>query len=546
MVRLVLPSSFESAKVYLLQCHGMRRPIVAVCCAKEKELLFQQAANDARALLPFERWADVQKDWDESYTAALHPSAQVTDLVKELAQHLESLDDKEWSLYCFTVCRYSGHIGVGIGSNAKKRERASYAALAVTALLAGGNPGNVSAELQSLASVASQALRAETPQESTARPTASGYAERREAEHHNRSREERPARSTSSSGYANGRAEAESDLLPPWMRSAEEESEPLEPPWSRRPEQEPVPSGSSSTPQPASAPEDGQQFLRPQKKKANKISGPELVEPTPESEGEDGDEEIRLSQPLFAGPSPGFAVPQATGSSSRSTRNGGREDDRQEQQLAEGLRKASSYMLEDAQTINTMGTDDIPLGTDTDPNNYRNLWLSQSTRGLHSLLYGADLDTYVMDAENIGYTYSNRVLNKKGFALEGVKMAVKYYTDRRKRVLVVGQRPEFKQLRDKEDDWVSVIVADKIDDAIVLQKAFEKQCPIVSRDEFRKQQDDIRIDSRVRRWYKEKGQLLQVKYTFDDRGEFSPGVTLERPPVKTTWERPPTQALEEA
>jgi len=73
-----------------------------------------------------------------------------------------------------------------------------------------------------------------------------------------------------------------------------------------------------------------------------------------------------------------------------------------------------------------------------------------------------------------------------------------------------------------KDGRCQVVIADASDDVFILKKAFEKGCPIVSRDNFREHQNDLRIDPRLRRWYADKGSKLQVKFTFDESGAFQP------------------------
>ncbi|CAE7620770.1 unnamed protein product, partial [Symbiodinium sp. KB8] len=251
-------------------------------------------------------------------------------------------------------------------------------------------------------------------------------------------------------------------------------------------------------------------------KTTNKI--PQILEDREAALEEDEDgEEVILSQPLV-------------------NENVSAEEEQPEPHVVNGL-KQQTWRQDDAQTIRTTGTDDIPLGTDTDPSNYKNLWMAQRATGDYAkLAFSHDLDWRVLDAENIGFTYSQRVLGKKGFDLKGVRLAVDHYRRQGKKLLVIGQRESLAALKDA-DAGIEVIVADKIDDAIVLKKGHEKMCPIVSRDEFRREQADQRLDADSRYWYKEQGSKLQEKYTFDERGNFCPSFKLERPILKQEWDR---------
>eukprot|EP00439_Symbiodinium_sp_Y106_P050323 s1445_g6.t1 len=141
--------------------------------------------------------------------------------------------------------------------------------------------------------------------------------------------------------------------------------------------------------------------------------------------------------------------------------------------------------------------------------------MAGATNDYAKLAYSHDLDSRVLDAENIGFTYSQRVLRKKGFDLAGVKLAVDYYRRRGTKLLVIGQRDSLNDLKDP-DAGIDVIVADKIDDAMILKKGHEKMCPIVSRDEFRREQEDQRLDADVRHWHKEQGSKLQDRLQFGE------------------------------
>eukprot|EP00933_Yihiella_yeosuensis_P048568 TRINITY_DN4483_c0_g1_i1.p1 TRINITY_DN4483_c0_g1~~TRINITY_DN4483_c0_g1_i1.p1 ORF type:complete len:677 (+),score=162.01 TRINITY_DN4483_c0_g1_i1:151-2181(+) len=208
--------------------------------------------------------------------------------------------------------------------------------------------------------------------------------------------------------------------------------------------------------------------------------------------------------------------------------------------LYQGLTNRQNY--DDAATFRTLGAEDnIPLGTDADPQSYNNRWAPLLINGdnvnLKALL-GADLGVRILDAENIGFTYGKRVRGQEGrFDIEGVKKALDHFLqDRTMRVIVVGQREWLKERLQNyiEPGRCEVLIADNTDDKIILRKAFEKNCSIVSRDQFRNEMEDCRISRDIRQWYKEFGSRLQVMYTFDERGQFQPNHDLEVPVLRRT------------
>ncbi|CAE7659967.1 unnamed protein product [Symbiodinium sp. CCMP2456] len=453
-------------------------PLISVLCLNDKEPVFQQAAQDARALFPISKYDDICKEFDASYEGyPVRASPAVQEIAKQM-KRLDELDGESWNFYHFVVCTIDGSRAVGVGSNKTKRERAAYTALAITKLLERGcGPASVSAEMNELAS----SIRRQLPRPG-AKPAPPRAPEVPKA-----------SQPRASPLPVDDRAvpadRDDHDDLPPW------ELPKAAPP--RPPPEAPL-----------------------AKKKANKI--PQILEEGEAALEEDEDgEEVILSQPLVTEP-PGSAEAQ--------------EEEQPEPHVVNGL-KQQTWRQDDAQTIRTTGTDDIPLGTDTDPSNYKNLWMAQrATSDYAKLAFSHDLDWRVLDAENIGFTYSQRVLGKKGFDLAGVKLAVDYYRRQGTKLLVIGQRESLAVLKDA-DAGIEVIVADKIDDAIVLKKGHEKMCPIVSRDEFRREQEDQRLDAEVRHWHKERGSKLQEKYTFDERGSFCPSFKLERPILMQEWDR---------
>merc|ERR1712048_878917 len=193
--------------------------------------------------------------------------------------------------------------------------------------------------------------------------------------------------------------------------------------------------------------------------------------------------------------------------------------------LLRGLAKEPADTL--AFTIGTLGTaDTIPLGTDLDPSNkYNNLWAAKLIKDpLGQKLFTHSIGRRVLDAENLGFTYGERVLQQRRFDITGVKKAVAYFLQEgMDEVIVVGKRKSMRdELRSEvESGRCEVIIADDSDDVFVLKKAFELSCPIVSRDNYRTQKEDLRIDPDLRRWCREVGEQLQVKFTFDQSGSFA-------------------------
>lgn len=172
-------------------------------------------------------------------------------------------------------------------------------------------------------------------------------------------------------------------------------------------------------------------------------------------------------------------------------------------------------------------TDDVPLGTDLDPvNAYNNAWAAnQVPDTLGKILLTHDLARRVLDGENLGFTYGFQALQReRHYDVEGVRKAVRYFLRKGLEVTVVGRRQSL--LKDLEPEVRAgrchVLLADSSDDVFILRQAFRQRCPVVSRDNFRQHLCDLRIDPEIRRWYSAQGAQLQVKFTFDQRGEFVP------------------------
>lgn len=188
-------------------------------------------------------------------------------------------------------------------------------------------------------------------------------------------------------------------------------------------------------------------------------------------------------------------------------------------------------------TINSLSSKDtVPLGTDLDPNNgYRNMWAATLVQDPHAKqLLGCDLGCRVLDAENVGHSYGREVLGKqRQYALEGVQKAVAHFRSQRLLVVVVSQRP----LSCNFGEGVEVVIADK-DDVIVAKQAHSRNCPIVSRDNFRHWKKDLRLSSELRTWLQETANL-QIRFSWSARGEFVPDFDLPcpvvRPPKEDPW-----------
>lgn len=210
---------------------------------------------------------------------------------------------------------------------------------------------------------------------------------------------------------------------------------------------------------------------------------------------------------------------------------------RAEREAAIGCGLARAVPDMDQLTIATLGTaDTVPLGTDLDPvNSYNNAWAAKRVSdAFGKVLLTHDLARRVLDAENLGFTYGERVLRRtKTYDVAGVRKAVDHFLQAGLEVIVVGKRQSLREdlKLAVEVGNCHVLIGDSSDDVFILKQAFEHRCPIVSRDNFRSQQSDLRIDSELRRWYSSQGAALQVKFTFDRHGEFLPDHDLRLQPV---------------
>jgi hypothetical protein len=200
------------------------------------------------------------------------------------------------------------------------------------------------------------------------------------------------------------------------------------------------------------------------------------------------------------------------------------------------LRSARAPM--DVLSIATIGSaDTVPLGTDLDPiNGYSNLWAAGQVADPHAkALLQSALSLRVLDAENLGFTYGEHVPSaKSGFHMVGVKKAVQHFLTEGLKVIVVGKRAPMQDALSGEisSGDCDVLLADNTDDVFVLRAAYDRGCPVVSRDNFKAHVNDLRIDRNLRNWWASRGKTLQVKFTFDCNGNFIPDYDLQMPVLK--------------
>lgn len=202
------------------------------------------------------------------------------------------------------------------------------------------------------------------------------------------------------------------------------------------------------------------------------------------------------------------------------------------ERVVEGLQRPRPH---GCLTISTLtSADTIPLGTDLDPrNNYTNLWVAgKISDPTARQLVQCNLACRVIDGENVGFSYGEEVLMKgsKHYDVEGVRRAVKYFQAQSLELVVVTKRASL-QRELLCGDGVSIIKAEETDDVMLLNQAFERNCPVVSRDGFKKEREDLRISQEVRQWLSDSSRL-QVRWTWDPKGNFSPDFPLPRPVVE--------------
>lgn len=196
--------------------------------------------------------------------------------------------------------------------------------------------------------------------------------------------------------------------------------------------------------------------------------------------------------------------------------------------LQAGLRKKDIECL----TINSLSSKDtIPMGTDLDPNNgYRNMWAATKVQDPHAKqLLSCDLGCRVLDAENVGHSYGREVLGKqRHYAPEGVQKAVAHFRSQNLLVVVVSSRQSTWNCNFGEG--VEVVIADT-DDVIVAKQAHSRNCPIVSRDNYKDWKKDLRLSSELRTWLQETANL-QVRFSWSARGEFVTDFDLPCPVIR--------------
>lgn len=181
-------------------------------------------------------------------------------------------------------------------------------------------------------------------------------------------------------------------------------------------------------------------------------------------------------------------------------------------------------------TIRSLSSeDDIPLGTDLDPSVYANLWAARNVRDPSAKnLLQYNLSCRVLDAENIGHSYGREVLGKRQYCAEGVIKAVEHFRKENLEVIVVTKRQDVPHF----GEGVEVVIADS-DDVIVARQAQRRNCPIVSRDNYREHKKDCRLSQDLRKWL-ERSSCVQIKFSWGTRGEFVPDYDLPCPVVRAT------------
>jgi len=175
-------------------------------------------------------------------------------------------------------------------------------------------------------------------------------------------------------------------------------------------------------------------------------------------------------------------------------------------------------------------SDTIPLGTDLDPFNYNNLWIANRLKNpIEKLMGSSNLGWRVLDGENIGVSYCEFMKKKDGYEC-GVRRAADYFVQRGIRVIIVTRRRSMKKY---EASNIDVVIADSTDDVMTIKQAQLRNCPIVSRDGFRKEKADRRLAAELRQWLQDTEEL-QVRYTWGSAGEFLPDWDLQNLVMKSS------------
>lgn len=174
-------------------------------------------------------------------------------------------------------------------------------------------------------------------------------------------------------------------------------------------------------------------------------------------------------------------------------------------------------------TINTLGSaDSIPLGTDCDPFCYNNAWVAARLQDdIPSLLSQCNKALRVVDAENIGRSYSNDVKREPGlFDMQGVWLALEYFKRQGVSVIVVTPRVHLKHMEGK-GNVEEVVVATCAHDAEVLERACKHNCPWVSRAACKDWTTDERLPPLTQDWAN-KFSPVQVRWSWGPQGDFVP------------------------
>mmetsp|Transcript_91851 Transcript_91851/g.163489 ORF Transcript_91851/g.163489 Transcript_91851/m.163489 type:complete len:555 (-) Transcript_91851:275-1939(-) len=547
-----IQSLADKPSVYILWHYSCATPMVAVNCQVKADAPFPDAANIMQSLTGLTGHQDWSSEsWDQE-KAQKSNVEQVKDLGRALALH-----DDNYELWNFDVCavkegRFQGVKFVAIGSNVDKRKRAGSLALALTASYIELTASVAwSKTFSNLAESVRHAM-AQGPPRFPARD--SGYLSQQGMPEDlvpDEPRQEGPVPEelTPLMAYLSEAdppcsEQVTSSVPPPWCQQVQ----PSTIPWCQDMEDHKDFSAEAHVAQrPGSADSHDSRARLREASVDSDSSEVVLYNPTPVSEqaapprgAPIGDSEVVLSNATGSEKTPPSETESFPESSPWAHFQGSFQmTDIEFQRLRQGLGRHS----DDALTIATLGTEDtIPMGTDLDPlNSYNNAWAASKIEDENGkILLTHDLSWRILDAENLGFTFGKRVLKKENhYSVEGVKRAVAYCLRDGCNVIVVGQREALHRdlAAEVQGGRCQVLVADNTDDVIILKKAFEKRCPVVSRDLFRKQLGDLRIDKELQQWYKHAGSKLQVNYTFDEDGIFLPNHALPMPVLRPSRRR---------
>jgi hypothetical protein len=190
------------------------------------------------------------------------------------------------------------------------------------------------------------------------------------------------------------------------------------------------------------------------------------------------------------------------------------------------------HMRDETTTIVSLtSADTIPLGTDLDPRNaYDNKWMATKAPDRRTaLLIRFNLSCRVIDGENVGFSYGKDFLKKDRFSSEeGVYKAVEHFSRQAMDVILVTRRDKWSR---PFGENVHVVKAESTDDIMVLKQAWERNCPVVSRDSYATWLSDKRIDRDLRSWAADATDL-QIRFSWGQRGDFIADFDLPRPVLK--------------